>query len=68
MKLVVNGEPKEAAAVADLAELLRSMGIDPGGSGFAVALNGEVVPKRGLSERALKEGDRVEIVHAVQGG
>jgi sulfur carrier protein len=38
------------------------------GRGVAVALDGEVVPRRLWDEVALREGQRVEVVQAVQGG
>ena len=37
-------------------------------SGVAAAVNGEVVPRRSWAGAALRDGDRVEVVTAVQGG
>jgi sulfur carrier protein len=34
----------------------------------AVALDGEVVPRRSWDDVPLREGQRVEVVQAVQGG
>ncbi|MDQ3618816.1 MAG: sulfur carrier protein ThiS [Actinomycetota bacterium] len=67
MNLIVNGASRtvrEGAIVADLVAELRPVG---DGSGIAVALNGEVVPRSEWST-ALSERDRVEILTAVQGG
>lgn len=38
------------------------------GKRIAIELNGSLVPKSRFATTALKEGDRVEIVHAVGGG
>ena len=51
-----------------LAELLESLGHGGAASGIAVAVNGEVVRRAAWDERRLHDGDRVEIVGAVQGG
>ena len=62
----INGEdePLAAATVADLV----AQRIAPQARGVAVALNGAVVPRARWTETALSPGDRVEIVHARQGG
>jgi sulfur carrier protein len=65
--LTVNGaaEPLEVATVA---ALLAGRDIAPGGRGVAVALNGSVVPRARWATTALRAGDVVEIVRAMQGG
>ncbi|KMO37691.1 thiamine biosynthesis protein ThiS [Methylobacterium variabile] len=70
MKLLVNGEPRDSEA-ATLDALWRQETADldlPGPQGFAIALNGAVVRQRDWAATALSEGDRVEIVRAMQGG
>ncbi|ACL62254.1 sulfur carrier protein ThiS [Methylobacterium nodulans] len=70
MKLTVNGEARESAA-ATLDALWREETADldlPGPQGFAIALNGAVVRRQDWAATALAEGDRVEIVRAMQGG
>lgn len=63
MRVFVNGEPRPVAAGTVVADLL------PAGSrGIAVAVDGTVVPRGEHASRELAEGDRVEIVTAVQGG
>jgi sulfur carrier protein len=62
----VNGEPC-ALAGAMLADLLAARGVERR-RGVAVAVNGEVVPARLWPERALAEGDEVEIVKPIGGG
>ena len=65
MKLVVNGERQDVPA-ATLAEALQSL--DLAEAKVATALNGEFVPARARTRRALKDGDRIEIVAPRQGG
>jgi sulfur carrier protein len=57
--------PLGAATVADF---LAQQTVDVGPRGIAVALNGSVVPRSAWSETALKPGDNIEIVRAMQGG
>ena len=66
-EITVNGVPRRSGA-GTLGELLREMGRDPRRPGIAVAVNGEVVPRRDWEARSLGPGDAVEIVGAVQGG
>ena len=70
MRLTVNGEPCEQEAT-DLAALFaaeaEARGIESP-EGIAIALNGRVVRKTAWGETALNEGDRIEIVRAMQGG
>ncbi len=66
MRLIVNGEPREVAHAATLAELLASLEIDP--RRVAVERNREIAPKSRWSEIALEDGDRLEIVQFVGGG
>jgi sulfur carrier protein len=65
--LKVNGvdEPLRAPTVA---ALLAEREIAPNGRGVAVALNGAVVPRAQWQTTALRAGDTVEIVRAMQGG
>ena len=63
----VNGRLEEVAA-GTVAALLAEKGIDAGGRGIAVALNGAVVPRGRWPQTPVRTGDAVEIVHAKQGG
>ncbi|HLF69719.1 MAG TPA: sulfur carrier protein ThiS [Actinomycetota bacterium] len=66
MKLIVNGKETFSDA-ASIPELLRSLDVtDP--RGVAVAVNGEVIARSSWSEVRLNEGERVEVLRAVQGG
>jgi sulfur carrier protein len=66
IRLTLNGEPREmpdgATVDAAVATVTRQA------SGVAAAVNGEVVPRRSWAGAALRDGDRVEVVTAVQGG
>ncbi len=68
IQLTLNGEPRRLPAGATLAIAVREAGADAGERGIAVALDGEVVPQRLWNERALCDGQRIEVVQAVQGG
>lgn len=68
MRIVVNGETREVAAQARVVEIVASTGRDPAGRGTAVAVNDELVARSKWNTTELSEGDRVEIVVAVQGG
>jgi sulfur carrier protein len=62
----VNGEPRDLAPGTTVRDLVATVSAD--GSGCAVAINGEVVPRTTWSEHPVTAGDRVEILNAVQGG
>lgn len=68
MIIVVNGESREVAEGLGLTDLLREMELPPERRGIAVARNGDVVLRASWSETTLRAGDRLEILHAVQGG
>jgi sulfur carrier protein len=69
--IIVNGEPREVTAGTPLAAVVASVvpaGFGAAGSGVAVAVNDEVVPRGAWPSTRLGEGDRVEVLTAVQGG
>ena len=66
MQLKINGQKKEISSSTNLAELLHELEIVS--PHCAVALNQEVVPCSKLNQTEIREGDTVEIVHAVGGG
>ena len=68
MKLKVNGDDREFAALETLVDLLRALSLDPERPGIAVALNERVIPRGELPTTRVQDGDRVEVIHAVQGG
>ena len=63
----VNGQD-EPLGVATLAALLEEKAVDTSQRGIAVALNGAIVPRAAWPQTALRPGDSIEIVRALQGG
>jgi len=66
MNLVVNGDRRDVAEGATVADLVK--GMETPRSGVAVAVNGEVVPRAKWEEALLTEGDQVEVLSAIGGG
>ena len=67
MQLIVNQQPFEFASNAlDVPTLLASRGVRE--DAVAVAVNGEVVPRRRWPSLTLSDGDRVDLVKVVAGG
>ena len=62
----VNGEARVLAGPVTLDVLVAALTTAP--SGVAAALNETVVPRGRWSSTALADGDRVEVLTAVQGG
>ncbi|HEX2232197.1 MAG TPA: sulfur carrier protein ThiS [Thermoleophilaceae bacterium] len=67
-EVVINGWPRRLPADATLDLVVREAGAPEGGRGVAVAVDGEVVPRAEWPSRTLAEGQRVEVLTAVQGG
>lgn len=68
MRILVNGEPTDVPSGSTISDAAAAIGIEPEARGVAVALDGEVVPRKALGTLELTEGQRVEIVAAIQGG
>ncbi len=66
INVFVNGERQEIAADTALGTLVATLTTAP--SGVAAALNETVVPRAQWPNTSLSEGDRVEVLTAVQGG
>lgn len=66
LRIHLNGEPRELPPGTDLPTLLDREGL--AGRRVAIEVNGEIVPRGAHAGRVLREGDRVEIVHALGGG
>ncbi|MFD1832019.1 MULTISPECIES: sulfur carrier protein ThiS [Streptomyces] len=62
----VNGEPREVAAGLTLDRLVAALTTAP--TGVAAAVNEAVVPRGQWPATELGDGDRVEVLTAVQGG
>lgn len=66
MQLIVNGDGRDVPGGTTVAELVRA--VTEQRRGLAVAVNGEVVPRGGWPATVLRDGDRVEVLSAAQGG
>ncbi|MET0252347.1 MAG: sulfur carrier protein ThiS [Novosphingobium sp.] len=66
LALTVNGEPRRTPAGTSVADLVRSLGLDP--ARVAVERNGTIVARSTLAAVTLDNGDSLEIVHFVGGG
>jgi sulfur carrier protein len=65
--LTVNGNPRQAAGELTVAALVKDLS-NGQQRGVAVAINGEVVPRSAWAGQSLRDGDRVEVLTAAQGG
>ena len=68
MRIELNGESRELADAATLADAVRESGAGEETRGVAVALDGEVVPRGEWGAMPLAEGRKVEVLAAIQGG
>jgi thiamine biosynthesis protein ThiS len=67
MNVTINREPVEVEAEEPtIRGFLKERGIPE--EGVVVAINGDVVPRGEWGEHTMKDGDEIEIVHAVAGG
>ena len=65
MNLVINGESRVVSAEI-LSTLMSELGMKA--DRVAVELNRQIVPRDQWPQTALREGDRLEVVHFVGGG
>jgi sulfur carrier protein len=68
LTITVNGESHVLPTGATVANVVERCSAASEGRGVAVAVGGEVVPRSDWSHIQLSDGDRVEVVAAVQGG
>lgn len=66
LRILLNGEPRDLPAGADIISLLEGEGLAT--RRVAVEVNGDIVPRSRHPGHLLADGDRVEIVHALGGG
>ncbi|GGT52456.1 hypothetical protein GCM10010271_65590 [Streptomyces kurssanovii] len=66
VRVLVNGEARDIAAGTTLDVVVTALSAAP--SGVAAAVNEAVVPRGEWAATPLGDGDRVEILTAVQGG
>jgi sulfur carrier protein len=68
LHVTINGEDRELPTGATVASLIASLDNAPEGRGVAVAVEGEVVPRAQWPSTELRDGAKIEVVVAVQGG
>ena len=68
MTIELNGESVDLPAATTVAEAIVRIGAQRERRGIAVAVDGEVVPRSEWDETELVEGQKVEVVGAIQGG
>ncbi|HZF08285.1 MAG TPA: sulfur carrier protein ThiS [Thermoanaerobaculia bacterium] len=66
LPIVLNGEPRQVAVGSSVLDLLAELGRHP--RTVAVELNGDILSRETYGARPLQAGDRLEVVHFVQGG
>ncbi|RUL74390.1 sulfur carrier protein ThiS [Dyella choica] len=66
MQITLNGHPHDCGDTLTLTELLHEAGY--AGRRVAVEVNQEIVPRSQHGAYSLRQGDKVEIVHAIGGG
>jgi thiazole synthase len=65
-RLFVNGEYRELPDGATVQSVVDELGVS--GRGSAVAVDGQVIPRGEWADTELRDGQEVEVLHAVQGG
>lgn len=68
MRVVVNGEERELEEGVTVANLVEESAGEPSRRGIAVAVDAQVVPRSAWARTGLREGQKVELVSAIQGG
>jgi sulfur carrier protein len=66
MRIILNGSAHELTGQPCLTDLVRQ--VSNREAGIAVAVNSAVVPRSSWTTTAVNDGDRIDIVTAVQGG
>jgi sulfur carrier protein len=68
VNVVLNGETQALPDGATVDDAVAASGASESRRGVAVAVDGEVVPRGEWEGTVLREGQRVEVLQAVQGG
>jgi sulfur carrier protein len=68
MTIELNGEHIELRSGVSVADLVERAGADGERRGVAVALDGEVIPRSAWDQTPVSDGQKVEVVGAIQGG
>ena len=68
VNIVLNGERRQVASESSLLDILEGAGLPVAQGGIAVALNDRVIPRDEWADAIVRDADRIEVIHAVQGG
>ncbi len=68
MRVVLNGSDAEFAPGATVRQAIEALDLPADGRGVAVAVDAEVVPRTEWETTELRDGARVEVLRAIQGG
>jgi sulfur carrier protein len=66
MQIFVNGDRREFPTDLTAAQLIETLGLS--GKRLALEVNQEIVPRSTFNSHRFRDGDQVEIVHAIGGG
>ena len=66
MNILINGKTKTIDNNLHLNQLIEQLELT--GKRLAVEINQEIIPKSKHADYQIKEGDNIEIVHAIGGG
>lgn len=66
MNIQLNGEGREIPDNSTAQDLIEQLGLI--GKRLAMEVNREIVPRSAYAMTTLKQGDEIEIVHAIGGG
>jgi sulfur carrier protein len=68
VNVVVNGRSRNVAEDSTVEDVVREVRGEGVHSGVAVARNGEILPRAAGKDPRVADGDRIEVLAAVQGG
>jgi len=66
MKIIVNGEEREAPADVTVADYVRSLGFDP--ETVVVELDGQILKRVDYADHRLSNGCELELIRFIGGG
>lgn len=66
MHIILNGDQKKVTDKTSLSQLIDDLQLS--GKRLAIEVNREIIPKSEHDAYILKDGDQVELVHAIGGG
>jgi len=68
LKIILNGNSSDLRGGESVLAAIQQLGLPADARGVAVAVDGEVIPRARWEDVRLREGARVEVLSAMQGG